>query len=94
MKLIETKYMGPTNYMGSRVKAFVVGETGASKMTATVHYDDDCTSEEAHAKACVALLKKHDLAWKMFLAGGTAKGYIFASNYSKENHTIDKETEL
>ena len=52
MQAIETKYLGPTNARGSRVKA------SCERGSLTVSYDDGLNSEQAHAAACVALCKQ------------------------------------
>ena len=73
MKAITTKYIGPTNYRGSRIKA--VAEGGNS---ITLSYDDALNSDQNHLAAAVALRDK--MNWKdsgKLLGGGTEKGYVF-----------------
>jgi hypothetical protein len=62
MQAIETKYMGPTNYRGSRIKAT------AYAGSITISYDDALSPEENHLMAAKALMAK--FGWKGKLAGG------------------------
>lgn len=67
---IVTKYLGPTNHRGSRVKATC--EAGS----VTVAWDDALDVADNHAKAVRALLIKLD--WdRSFIGGGTKDGYVF-----------------
>ena len=61
MKAIQTRYLGPTNVRGSRIKAFAEGGNQL-----TVSYDHD--SDNPHRDAAVALCKK--LGWAGTLAEG------------------------
>lgn len=60
---IITRYLGPTNTRGSRIKATCyAGST-------TVPFSYDCETETAHARAAQALCEK--LGWKgAWVAGG------------------------
>ena len=49
---ITTKYLGPTNYRGSRIKA------QAQAGTITISWDDALNSEENHTAAAKALMTK------------------------------------
>ena len=72
MKAIQTKYMGPTNFRGSRIKATAEG------VSVTVPYADELNSEEAHAVAAVALVRK--MGWPGDLIQGgrpDGRGYCF-----------------
>jgi hypothetical protein len=73
MKAISTKYIGPTNYKGSRIKAYAEGGNSI-----TLSYDDALNSDKNHLAAAVALRDK--MNWKgggKLLGGGTEKGYVF-----------------
>jgi len=59
---IETKYLGPTNFRGSRVKA----TTQAGNVT--IGWDDSLEIDENHDKAARALASKY--GWKGRLVGG------------------------
>lgn len=84
MQAFETKYIGPTNYRGSRIKA------SCERGSITVSYDDSLNTEEAHRAAVEALIArfvKEDAdrhgnngasnPWaRPFISGGTKKGYV------------------
>jgi hypothetical protein len=76
MIAIHTKYIGPTNTKGSRIKAYT--STG---FTATVPYDYITNHEKAHFEAVKALVAKHKLDWDIskMCYGDSAdgKGYVF-----------------
>lgn len=83
MQAIITKYVGPTNTRGSRIKA--MAEAGS----VTVHYDDALTSTANHAEAAMALVRK--FKWNRgrdvtLIAGGYIAGYVFVitSNWAEE----------
>lgn len=67
---IVTRYHGPTNYKGSRVKA--TAEAGSI----TLSWDDALDSYANHAKAAEALIAKFQWGGIWF-GGGTAEGYVF-----------------
>lgn len=76
MQAIETKYMGPTNARGGRVKAT------AQAGTVTIPWDHALDSEGNHAKAAATLMTK--LGWDgpsygSLQGGANAKGdgYVF-----------------
>ena len=71
---IETRYLGPTNTKGSRIKAT------AAAGSVTVPYDYALSTEEAHAIAAYTLVTK--LGWTgTFAQGGNVKGdgYYFVN---------------
>jgi hypothetical protein len=72
MQGIETKYLGPTNFRGGRIKA------SAEAGSITVSYDHALGVEDNHRMAAIALMKK--LGWKgKLMGGGNARGngYMF-----------------
>lgn len=73
VQAIETRYLGPTNTKGSRIKACA----GAGSVT--VPYDYGMSTERAHAAAAKALRAK--LGWTdgHWAQGGNVKGngYVF-----------------
>jgi hypothetical protein len=74
LQAIQTKYMGPTNFRGSRVKA----ECRAGSIT--LSWDDALNSDENHIKAAKALIKKLGWGFKILGAGSiksSNKGYVF-----------------
>jgi hypothetical protein len=67
---ITTRYIGPSNVRGSRVKA------RAEAGSVTLNWDDALDSYANHAKACEALVRK--FAWGgVWFGGGTGDGYVF-----------------
>jgi hypothetical protein len=71
IQAIETKYFGPTNSRGSRIKA-----TSASGHSVTVGYSSELSVEQNHKAAAKALCEK--LGWYGTYAGGSTKGgYVF-----------------
>ena len=80
MKAIETKYIGPTNYRGSRIKAFTEGGNQI-----TIGYDHSLESAKLHLKAAIALRDK--MTWKGKLIGGGSKGgycFVFENSWIRE----------
>lgn len=72
MIAILTKYMGPTNCRGSRIKAY----TSNPGQSVTIGYDHALDSEEAHRKAAQVLMDK--MGWpNELVSGGIAGGYAF-----------------
>lgn len=71
---IETRYLGPTNTKGGRIKAT------AWAGSVTVPYDHALSLEDNHRAAAMALVSK--LQWQgTFAQGGNAKGdgYYFVN---------------
>lgn len=65
---IQTRYMGPTNYRGSRVKA-----RSSSGLSLTVSWNDALDTDANHATAAQALARK--LKWDgRWIAGGGPDG--------------------
>lgn len=70
MQAITTKYLGATNFRGSRIKA--TAESGSI----TVDYPHEFSGVNAHAVAALALMVK--LGWTGdLIGGGTKDGYVF-----------------
>jgi hypothetical protein len=71
MQTIETKYVGATNYRGSRIIA-----TTSSGHRLTISYDCALRSEDAHASAATQLRDK--MAWTGEMFGGhTKRGMVW-----------------
>jgi hypothetical protein len=71
MKAIETRYFGPSNVKGSRIKAF-----DCDNNSVTIGYPHELSGEDCHRKAAEALCAK--MKWTGELVGGsTKKGYVF-----------------
>ena len=54
MKAIQTRYLGPTNTQGSRIKAWADGWGSA-----TIGYPHEYNTERAHYAAAMALIDKN-----------------------------------
>lgn len=67
MQVIFTKYQGPTNYRGSRVKAWVPDESPEHRESVTLSWDDALNTDENHNAALRALCAKHDKAFAEWL---------------------------
>ena len=71
MKAISTKYLGPSNVRGSRIKAY--DEDGNQ---ATINYPHELSGEAVHRQAAEALRDK--MGWTgTLIGGGTKEGYVF-----------------
>jgi hypothetical protein len=83
---ISTKYFGPSNVNGSRVKA------QAAAGSITLHWDHSLNPEQNHVQAALALAEK--LKWDgCYYAGAThnSSGYVFVcvdSHFSKDNDPV------
>lgn len=81
MQTIQTKYLGYTNFRGSRIRATV--ECGYSIIR---KFDPKLNNEQNHDAACLALAEK--LKWEGdFIRGGTKEGfvYVFAKDFKLKN---------
>lgn len=81
-KAIVTKYLGPSNFRGSRVKA-----TAPDNPALTIGYDSALDSAGAHAQAAKALAER--MHWAGLWVGGAppGSGYCFAcleGSFSRE----------
>lgn len=80
MQSVSTRFLGPTNFRGSRYKA-----TTSGGMTLTVEADHRLGSEENHYRAARLLIEKlewfHDDTrgdrYGRWFGGGTVDGYVF-----------------
>lgn len=88
MKAISTKYIGPTNFRGARVKASA-NDGDLKPPSITISWDHALNSEENHLAAAQAL------AWKMewagrWVGGSTVKGYVFVNVDRAEGFDVGK----
>jgi len=67
--MIRTKYLGPTNTKGSRIKASVL-DNGTFALSSTVSWDYSVDTEENHVNAALALLAKVNQAFADKYTGG------------------------
>ena len=75
MIAIETKYLGPTNYRPSRIKAYTCNGQTLTMSYSTADAANKST-EEAHRVVAEALRDKAGWTGKL-IGGGTCKGYVF-----------------
>ena len=79
MQTIETKFLGPTNFRGARIKA--THEGGVKSVT--LPYPYELSGVDVHAVAAVALARQLD--WHGTLIGGSTKrGYVFVFANDKQ----------
>ena len=87
MIAIHTKYIGPTDTRGSRIKAYTVGSGQRKGFSATIPYIYEAGTVEAHFEAVKALVAKHELEWNLsdMRYGDSADGcgYSFCFDASK-----------
>jgi hypothetical protein len=86
MIAIHTKYIGPTNSRGSRIKAYTVGYGDHKGFTATIGFPHEFDSVRAHFEAVKALVKKNQLDWTLegmrYGDSADGKGYSFCFDCS------------
>lgn len=81
MTAIRTRFIGPTNFRGSRVK--VVAGEGGKGFQLTVVWDHSVNSEQNHYRAAAALITKLEwwarkgTSYGKWYAGCDGKGYVF-----------------
>jgi hypothetical protein len=81
---ITTKYLGPTDRRGTRVKA-----TSSAGLSVTVGWDDALSDTDNYAAAAVALCKK--LGWSGTLAvGGGVNVYVFVEETIAVARSVSK----
>lgn len=95
LQAIVTKYLGPTNVRGSRVKATASARSitlGKATASVTLGWDHSLNSEQNHARAAKALAEK--LEWHgHWHAGGMPNdsGYVFVCSTSSFFMTLSPE---
>lgn len=77
MRAIHTKYLGPSNTRGARIKAYL-----SDGRSVTISYPHELDSEQAHlraAQACAAKHFTHAPATDAMVSGDSAdgRGYVF-----------------
>ena len=93
MIAIETRYVGPTNFRGSRIVARVMESLPTRKIT--LSYDDALGSSENHRVAAIALIRK--LGWTsangygVWVEGASERGYIFVcdTKHGQDRFTVN-----
>lgn len=89
MIAIQTKYIGPSNTKGSRIKAWVDSDMG-SHFSVSISYPHHLSHEVVHYEAVKALVSKHKLDWNIsdMSYGGVKGGYVFCFKDSKVGDDI------
>lgn len=83
VQAITTKYIGPSNTLGSRIKA------KAAAGSITIHYDSALNSEDAHMVAAETLAAKFGWAGHWFQGGSPDDdGYCFVCVPAKSDETL------
>jgi hypothetical protein len=72
MQCIVTKYLGPTNTRGARIKATASG----GRYSVTIGYPHELSGEAAHWEAARQLISKFGWAWT-YHGGELQTGYVF-----------------
>ena len=87
MIAIHTKYLGPTNTNGARIKAYTASYGSIKGFSVTVPYNHALSGYAVHFGAVKALVKKHNLDWdlKDMRYGDSAdgRGFSFCFECSK-----------
>jgi hypothetical protein len=79
MIAIQTKYIGPTNTKGGRIKAWT-----SNGHSATISFPHEYSHEQCHFQAVKALVEKYKVDWDLsdMRYGGTEDGYVFCFAHS------------
>ncbi len=89
MIAIHTKYLGPTNTRGSRIKAYTCNyfNNNNKGFEVTISYNYSLSGVDVHFEAVKALAAKHKLEWSIdnMCHGGSSdgRGYTFVFADSK-----------
>ena len=86
MIAIHTKYIGPTDTRGARIKAYTASWGARRGLSATVPFAYGLRLELAHFEAVKALAEKHSLDWDLsgmrYGDSADSKGYVFCFDHS------------
>ena len=81
MLAIHTKYIGPTDTRGARIKAYTAACGDRKGFTVTIPYPYDLSYERVHFKAVQFLIEKHNLDWDTaamrYGDSADGKGFVF-----------------
>jgi len=79
MQTIITKYLGPTNHRGSRIKARQSASYAGTPKSITIGWDYSLSTEHNHKAAAIAFAAK--MGWHGEWVGGSGGGesYVFVN---------------
>lgn len=87
MIAIHTKFIGPTNTRGARIKAYTADWGDRKGFTATITYPHQLSGEQCHFEAVKALVKKNGLDWNLegmrYGDSADGRGFCFCFDCSK-----------
>ena len=87
MIAIHTKYLGPTNTRGSRIKAYTAAWGERKGFEITIPYRHDLDGVDVHFAAVKALVAKHKLDWNLegmrYGDSADGEGFSFCFDHSK-----------
>jgi hypothetical protein len=87
MIAIHTKYIGPTNSRGSRIKAYTASWGDRKGFEVTIPYPHHESGHMCHFEAVKALIIKHNLDWTLdgmrYGDSADGKGFSFCFDCSK-----------
>lgn len=87
MIAIHTKYIGPSNTRGARIKAYTASWGDIKGFEATIPYPHELSYAECHFQAVKALVAKHGLNWNLegmrYGDSADGRGYSFCFDCSK-----------
>lgn len=72
--VIFTKYLGPTNTRGGRIKAWA---KSGGKLSVTISYPHELSQSQAHASAAIALCNKMQWTFGVLHQAHAANGCAF-----------------
>lgn len=81
MIAIHTKFIGPTNTRGARIKAYTAGYGDHKGFSAVIPYPYELSFEACHFEAVKELIRKNNLEWDLtamrFGDSADGRGYVF-----------------
>lgn len=87
MIAIHTKYIGPSNTRGARIKAYTASYGDIKGFTAVISYPHELSGAECHFEAVKALVKKNKLNWNLegmrYGDSADGRGFSFCFDASK-----------
>lgn len=81
---LQTRYIGPTNYRGSRVAVETMDtRSDGKKIRRYFEWNPAHNSEQNHRNAALAVAKELNWGGK-WVAGGSVDGYVFVKTFPDE----------